>query len=257
MPTAAEVATLLRQAGCVAAEEEARELEEAAGGDDGRLAAMVARRCRGEPLAWVTGHLGFGPVTLSVTPGVFVPRLQSLTLAERASALLPEDGRAVDLFTGAGAVAALIRHRRPQASILAVDVDPEAVRCARSNGVDALLGSLDEPLPPAWRGTVDVLSAVVPYVPTEAIHLLDRDSREHEPLRALDGGTGGLTWLRATVAAAPGWLRRPGGVLLLELGGDQAPALEPDLAAAGLGLGRVGRDEEGDVRYLEAGWARS
>jgi len=257
MSTRADAVTRLRRAGCVAAEEEADELMAAAAADPVRLAALVERRCGGEPLAWLTGWLQFGPVQVSVRPGVFVPRLQSLAMAERAAALLPSDGRAVDLFTGAGALAAVMGYRRPGASVLAGDADPAAVRCARANGVEALLGSLDDPLPPEWSGTVDVLSAVVPYVPREAIHLLDRDSREHEPRAALDGGPGGLVWLRAVVSAAPRWLRRPHGVLLLELGGDQALSLSPDLDRAGLGLREIGRDEDGDVRYLEAGWARS
>ena len=257
MPTQAEVAGRLRRAGCVAAEEEADELIAAAGADPERLWSLVDRRCTGEPLAWLTGSLTFGPIKVSVLPGVFVPRAQTVPMAERAAVLLPEFGRAADLFTGAGAVAALLRYRRPSAAVLAVDVDARAVRCARANGVEALLGPLDEPLPRDWAGTVDVLCAVVPYVPTEAIHLLDRDSREHEPRQALDGGPGGLQWLRAVSRAAPRWLRRPSGVLLLELGGDQAQDLAGELDAAGLRSYRVGRDEDGDVRYLEAGWARS
>ena len=257
MSTAAETVSRLRRAGCVAAEEEAEELLAAAGGDPVRLAQLVERRCAGQPLAWLTGSVRFGPLAVSVLPGVFVPRAQTVPMAERAAAVLPEDGRAVDLFTGAGAVAALMRHRRPQASVLGVDIDPVAVRCARANGVEALLGCLDEPLPPDWVGTLDVLTAVVPYVPREAIHLLDRDSREYEPPAALDGGPGGLVWLRALVAVAPRWLRHPGGVLLVELGGDQAQVLRPDLERAGLAPGRVVRDDDGDVRHLETGWARS
>jgi release factor glutamine methyltransferase len=257
MSTGAETVSRLRRAGCVAAEEEAAELMAAAGGDPARLSDLVERRCAGEPLAWVTGWMQFGPVRVTVRPGVFVPRAQTVPMAERAAALLPAEGRGVDLFTGAGAVAALERHRRPQAAVLAVDVDPAAVDCARANGVDALLGPLDEPLPAEWAGSVDVLSAVVPYVPTEALHLLDRDSQEHEPRQALDGGPGGLVWLRAVVALAPRWLAHPHGVLLLELGGDQARVLGADLERAGLGPRGIGRDEDGEIRYLEAGRARS
>jgi methylase of polypeptide subunit release factors len=90
--------------------------------------------------------------------------------------------------------------------------------------VDALLGDLDEPLPTSLRRRVDVVTAVVPYVPTEELHLLPRDVLAHEPHRALDGGPRGTVVLERAARAATRWLR-PGGSLLLELGGEQADEL--------------------------------
>jgi release factor glutamine methyltransferase len=257
MAAPAELIEELRRAGCVAAEEEAEELWALAAGDLELLADLVGHRCSGTPLAWVTGSVQFGPLRLAVSAGVYVPRWQSLAMAERAARLVPPAGRSLDLFTGSGAVAALVRLRRPGAETFASDIDEIAVDCARRNGVDARVGELDRAVPGAWEASVDVLTAVVPYVPAGAIHLLDRDSRDHEPRRALDGGPGGLRWLEAVVGIAPRWLRRPAGTLLLELGADQADGLDPALGAAGLRRIGLGRDQEGDVRYLEAGWARS
>jgi release factor glutamine methyltransferase len=156
-----------------------------------------------------------------------------------------------DLCAGSGAVAVVLGTARPRATVIATDVDPAAVACARRNGVDALLGDLDEPLPPALRGSVDVVTAVVPYVPTEELHLLPRDVLAHEPRRALDGGPRGTVVLERAARAATRWLR-PGGSVLLELGGEQADELSTTMADAGLSAIRVHRDEEGRDRAIEA-----
>lgn len=240
----------LAAAGCVAPEEEALELLAAAAGDATQLEALVARRTTGEPLAWVVGSVAFCGIRVRVRPGVYVPRWQTEALARRATALLPGHGTAVDLCTGTGAIACVLRAAAPSATVVATDADPVAVACARENGVDALAGDLDGPVPPALLGTVDVMTAVVPYVPTDALRFLPRDVVAFEPRRALDGGDEGLRLLSAVVARSTPWLRS-GGWLLLELGGDQATSVAADMAAAGFGQITVRRDEDGDVRAIE------
>lgn len=243
------VALRLAAAGCVAADEEASVLLDAAD-DLGHLEAMVARRTRGEPLAWLVGSVSFCGVRVNIRPGVYVPRSHTEPLARRAAALLPERGTAVDLCTGAGAIACVLRRRVPQALVVGTDLDPVAVACARDNGVDARLGDLDEPLPSALMGAVDVMTAVVPYVPTDALRLLPRDVVAFEPDHALDGGEGGLRMLRSVVLRSARWLR-PGGWLLLELGGDQAAPVARDMQDAGFLDMAVLTDEEGDDRAIE------
>lgn len=210
----------------------------------------MRRRTAGEPLAWLVGAVEFCGLRVSVHPGVYVPRWQTEALARRAVALLPPAGVAVDLCTGAGAVAAVLHTGRPAATVMATDIDPGAVACARANGVDALEGHLDDPLPAALRGAVDVVTAVVPYVPTEELVFLPRDVVAFEPRRALDGGRGGVEVLSAVVRRSTRWLR-PGGWLLLEIGGDQAPAVAADMEAAGFEAIAVLSDDEGDHRAIE------
>lgn len=244
------LADRLAAAGCVAADEEAVELAEAAAGDPARLEQLVRHRLAGEPLAWVTGATTFAGHRVRVDRGVYVPRRQSEALVARAIARLPEDGVAVDLCTGSGALALALQRGRPAARVLGTDVDPAACRCAAANGVEVHLGHLAEPVPPGLVGRVDVVVGVVPYVPTAAIELLPSDARDHEPQVALDGGPAGLDVLRQAVVASAGLLR-PGGVLLLELGGDQDAALRPALAAAGFGDVRRLVDGDGDLRGVE------
>lgn len=222
----------------------------AAAGGAAELEALVRRREGGEPLAWLVGGVDFGSLRLRVHAGVYVPRRQTEALADRAAALLPPAGVAVDLCTGCGAVAAVLQSRRPAATVVATDLDPAAVACARANGVEALAGDLDRPLPASLLGMVDVMTAVVPYVPTEELVFLPRDVVAFEPRRALDGGPGGVEVLRTVVRRSTRWLR-PGGWLVLEIGGRQAVPLRGDMEVAGFDRIGVLRDEEGDDRAIE------
>lgn len=243
------ITALLAQAGCIAPAEEADELLGAAGGDLDVLAAIVLRRTEGEPLAWLTGSMTFADLTLIVEPGVYVPRMQTEALARRAASLLQPTGVAVDLCTGAGAIAAVMVAARPRARVVATELDPTAARCARRNHVEVFEGSLDEPLPRVLEHTVDVMTAVVPYVPTDALRLLPRDVQAFEPRLALDGGTDGTNLLVDVVQRAPRWLR-PGGWLLLELGGDQAEPVGRSFEEHGFADIDVMADEDGDSRAI-------
>ncbi len=248
------LAERLAAAGFVAARDEAEELLARSAGDGELLGRLVARRLAGEPLAWVTGQVVFCGLVIAVAPGVYVPRFQSEALARRAAGRLPERGTAVDLCTGSGAIACVLRSARPHARVLATDLDPRAVSCAAANGIDVVQGDLFAPLAPGLAGQVDVVVGVVPYVPTEAMAFLPRDTFTFESETAYDGGPGGTAILRRAVADAASYLR-PGGALLLELGGEQADELDGDLKDLGYLDVDVFSDEDGDVRGIEATWA--
>jgi len=249
------LAELLADAGFVAADEEADELLARATGDAELLDSLVGRRLTGEPLAWITGSVSFCGLEIRVDPGVYVPRWQSELLARRAVERLPATGSAIDLCTGAGAIAKTLMTQRPGARVVASDVDERAVACARANGIEVYCGDLFAPLPHALHGRVDVVVGVVPYVPTPELGLLRRDTFAFESPLSYDGGDDGTAILRRAIADAPRFLR-PGGALLLELGAEQPEALADDLAGAGYPEVTVLLDEDGDVRAIEAIRAR-
>jgi release factor glutamine methyltransferase len=112
-------------------------------------------------------------------------------------------------------------------------------------------GHLFSAVPAAWRGTVDVVVAVLPYVPTGDLAYLPRDVREFEPVSALDGGDDGLGLVRPAVMEARSWLH-VGGHMLFEIGGDQPDALSATLAQALFDDVRVLVDGDGDPRGVEA-----
>jgi release factor glutamine methyltransferase len=239
------VAERLATAGCVAAEAEAVELL-AAAPDAATLERWISQREDGVPLAWIVGATTFAGRRLAIGPGVYVPRMQTEELAARAAALLPSGGRALDLCTGCGAVAAHLLAEVPSAHVVGTDLDPLAASFARRNGVRVIVADLAAPV----RGRFDVVTAVPPYVPTGALHLLPADVVRHEPRRALDGGDDGLDLARRVVSAAARLLR-PGGWLLIELGGDQDAALRADLEPD---FDRIEpwHDEDGDLRGVTA-----
>jgi len=109
------------------------------------------------------------------------------------------------------------------------------------------VGDLAAPL--RARAGFDVVTAVAPYVPTADLRLLPADVQRHEPRLALDGGDDGLDLVRRVVADA-GQLLRPGGWLLIEVGGDQDRALAVTLAATGFDIANPWWDDDGDLRGL-------
>lgn len=237
----------LARAGCVAADEETEDLLTAAP-DVVTLMTWVSRREQGEPLAWIVGAVQFLDHEVRVDHGVFVPRAQSAELAVRAGDLLPARGRAADLCTGSGVIAVHLASVRPGAEIVGTDIDPRAVSCARRNGVTAAVADMDGGL---CSRIFDVVTAVTPYVPTAAMHLLPPDVTRYEPGLALHGGNDGMDHVRRLVAGAARLLRRDGW-LLSEIGGDQDASVKPLLAAAGFAQLSFWRDADGDPRGVVA-----
>jgi release factor glutamine methyltransferase len=155
----------------------------------------LCRRCAGEPVQHVTGEEGFRRLAVGVRPGVFVPRPETEVLVQ---VVLDGMGQVrspvvVDVCTGSGAVALAIKDERPDATVFATDLSPEAVALARENA-DALglpmtvfEGDLLDDLPPDLRGEVDVVVSNPPYVAPEARDSLPPDVRA-EPELAVFGG---------------------------------------------------------------------
>ena len=241
----------LRAAGCVFAEEEA-ELLVASADSPAQLNDLVARRVDGLPLEHLLGWAEFRGLRIAVAAGVFVPRRRTGFLVEQAVALAPEPAVVVDLCCGSGAVGAALLVELGRVQLVAADVDPAAVRCARRNveprGGLVVEGDLDAPLPPGLRGRVDVLVANAPYVPSAAIATMPPEAREHEARIALDGGVDGLDVQRRVAGVAPRWLA-PGGHLLIETSEEQAPRTAEAVTAAGLDA-RTVRDDELDATVV-------
>ncbi|WP_432743555.1 putative protein N(5)-glutamine methyltransferase [Streptomyces sp. JH002] len=243
----------LRAAGCVFAEDEARLIVGAARGA-AELSAMVDRRLAGLPLEQVVGWAAFSGLRIVVEPGVFVPRRRTEFLVRQAvTGGAPAAGDVVvDLCCGSGAVGAAIAAAVPGVELHAADIDPAAVRCARRNVAAAAgrvyEGDLYAPLPPRLRGTVAVLAANVPYVPSREVGLLPAEARDHEPLVALDGGADGLDVLRRVAAGAGEWLA-PGGRLLVETTERQAARAAMVFTRHGL-TARTAADEDGNATVV-------
>ncbi len=244
----------LRAAGCVFAEDEVDALRMAAGSPT-ELEGMVRRRVAGEPLEVVVGYADFCGVRVQVDPGVFVPRARTGLMVQVAVGHLTSGptGRqpvVVDLCCGTGAVGLAVATVVADVDLVASDVDPAAVACARRNvepgGGMVVEGDLDEALPHGLRGRVDVMTCNAPYVPSDAIASMPPEARDHEPRVALDGGADGLAVVRRVVAVASDWLA-PGGMVVVEVGAGQVDAACEAVVAAGLRAAVVTDDERGAI----------
>jgi release factor glutamine methyltransferase len=198
----------------------------------------VRRRGRHEPVAYITGKRGFWKLDLAVDARVLIPRPDTERLVELALEALAgrEAPRVVDVGTGSGAIALSIAHDRPDATVLAIDISPDALAAAEANARTAGLTNVTfargEVLGPARDFRADVVLSNPPYIPTAECERLMPDVRQFEPRLALDGGPDGLRIIRELVAQA-GALLPPGGALLFEIGHDQGPAASALLTASG------------------------
>lgn len=240
----------LRAAGCVFAEDEAAALVEAFGAPE-ELEVAVARRESGEPLEYVVGYARFDGLRIRLLPGVFVPRPRAEPLVWAASRELRRRrgaARALDLGCGSGALAAALAARAGFAEIIATDIDPRAVQCARLNAArwayTVLSGDWFCGLPAECRAGFNVVVAYLPHVPAADLAGLPRDYREAEPGLSVHGGPDGLDPLRRVLTDLEGWLAVD-GVFLTLLGARQLDDAASFAGALGLSAERWGSADSG------------
>ncbi|NBC49175.1 MAG: peptide chain release factor N(5)-glutamine methyltransferase [Gammaproteobacteria bacterium] len=190
---------------------------------------LVSRRLQGEPIAHLLGLREFWSLELRVGPATLIPRPETETLVEHALAALPERSPLwiADLGTGSGAIAAALAHERRHWMLLGVELSDAALAIAADNKTYLGLSNLAL-IRGDWSAAfapsgLDAILANPPYVPQHDPHLSQGDLR-FEPRSALAAGTDGLAAIRAILADAPRCLR-PGGLLALEHGWDQANAV--------------------------------
>jgi release factor glutamine methyltransferase len=228
------------------------------------FAALLDRRARREPIAYITGVQEFWSLSFAVTPAVLVPRPETELLVELARRSVgpdqvgsgaESDGRWIcDVGTGSGCIAVALAQELPDARVVAVDVSTAALAVAARNAAEhgvadrvyCVESDLFDGLDPATR--FDVIVSNPPYLRPE-----DFLSPElaFEPRAALAGGPDGLDVIRYLVAAAPARLRA-GGRLIMEFGCGQDAAVSTLARAAGLTDVQIAPDLAGIPRALVA-----
>lgn len=226
--------------------------------DRGHGLDLARRRAAGEPLQYLTGIAGFRHLELAIGPGALVPRPETEQVAQRALDLLPVGGTLVDIGTGAGPIALSVAQERPDATIYATDISPDALAWAEKNrarlglNVELLQGDLFEPLPSDLRGTVDVVISNPPYIGLDEKDVLPLDVIAHEPHVALFADDG-LTIIKRLAAEAPAWLK-PGGWLVLEISPRHPVEVGSLLTEAGFRGVFVDQDLAGRARIASGCW---
>ena len=216
------------------------------------FAALVERRAAGEPIAYITGRREFWSLDLIVTPDVLIPRPDSETLIEAARGLLAPGAapRILDLGTGSGALLLAALSQWPRGWGLGVDRSARALAVARANAATLGLAPRAAFVQADWGAALapgwDLVLANPPYIATGAA--LGPGVAGHEPYAALFAGADGLDCYRRIVPDLPRLLA-PGGIAIIEIGYDQAPAIAALAASAGLSS-RIEHDLAGRDRAV-------
>lgn len=223
------------------------------------LDAAVARRTAGEPVHRILGAREFYGLRLALSPDTLEPRPDTEALVELAlpvvQAACARSGacRILDLGTGTGAIALALVSAEPRARAVATDIAPGALATASQNADRLGLADRVEFVRSDWFasviGTFDVIVSNPPYIASVAIETLSREVREHDPRRALDGGSDGLDPYQ-TIAQGVAAHLAPVGTVLVEIGAGQQRDVVALFGAAGLRPGDSRRDLGGHVRAL-------
>ena len=219
----------------------------------------LARRLRGEPVAYITGTWEFYGLPMKVNTDVLIPRPDTETLVDAVKEVLvgyKMDGRILDLCCGSGCITCAVGHELPATKLVAVDLSASALEVCRANIAMNRLSSRvicmqadATASPPLGIGSFDVIVSNPPYIKSDEIQTLDRSVKDYEPIWALDGGKDGLRFYKAMIKY---WksLLRPEGALIFEVGEGQAGTVADMLMAAGFAATSIHQDARGVDRAV-------
>lgn len=213
--------------------------------------ALIERRARREPAAYIRGRQEFWSREFEVTPEVLIPRPETELIVEELLNLLPVDApalprRVADVGTGSGCIAVSVAAERPNVHVVATDISRAALDVARRNartiGVAPRIEFIECAYLSGTTGPFDFILANPPYISEAEYEELAPEVREYEPQTALLAGEDGLRDIRQIVDVAAARLK-PGGTLFMEIGhthGDALTRLVADFPA--LTLSRISTD---------------
>lgn len=220
-----------------------------------RFASLLLSRTQRAPLQYLIGSQGFYGLDILTDSRALIPRPETELLCELGIAFLQGKSHpaALDLCTGTGAIAIVLKHECPSTAVHATDLSHDALSLARENAqrnqaeITFHQGDLFAPV----EGLrFDLILSNPPYIPTLDCRSLQPEVQQ-EPLMALDGGKDGLDFYRRIAMEAPSHLL-PGGLLAVEVGDGQAQAVQRLFTEAGLQNVSIHADLAGLPRMVSA-----
>ncbi len=216
----------------------------------------LARRLNHEPYQYICGWAQFRELKLHVAPGCLIPRAETEFLVDYILKELPPDAWFCELGTGSGAIALSVAFERPDTTVFASELSPDALKIAQLNlmahrlaNASLLHGDLLAPLP--QDSGFDVLAANLPYIPESERENLPQNVREFEPGMALFAPDSGMSLIKRALKEAPPYLK-PGARLFFEMGEEQGAPLADFAASLGCYTGIcVLPDQYGIPRFLK------
>ena len=215
--------------------------------------ALLDKRCTGMPLQYIIGSQEFMGMEFAVDERVLIPRPETEILVEQALGVIndykwdgeelpgkpPKVWEVADIGCGSGAIGVSVAKLAPKVKVTCTDIDGGAIEVAKKNAaalkaeVTFAKGNLLKPLAKRFRQRrFDLILSNPPYIPSGVIPTLQPEVKDHEPIRALDGGADGLDFYRRLAEEVPEYLKK-GGFLILEIGDDQREQVTEILQATG------------------------
>jgi release factor glutamine methyltransferase len=214
--------------------------------------AIVNRRLKDEPLAYILGSVYFYNKEFLVSPDVLIPRPDTEILVEQVLKNEPAAGdcRFLDLGTGCGCIAAILTGQNPQWKAVASDISVAALKIAQKNCPKGILLLCADRLT-AIKKQLDFIVCNPPYIASSVLPTLEKSVCDFEPLRALDGGQDGLDFYRYLATTAKPLLR-PRGRIYCEIGYNQGKEVPAIFKKKGWRDIRVVKDNAGHPRVVRA-----
>jgi len=220
----------------------------------------IARRKKGEPVAYIVGKRDFWTLSLFTSPDTLIPRPDTEVLVEQVLNWAVESKREplaiCDLGTGTGAIALALASELLQASVVGVDFQTGAVelatRNAEANGVTNAQFLKSDWFSALTGQSFDVIVSNPPYIEEASPYLYEGDVR-FEPKTALTSGVDGLHDIRHIISTSPMFLNK-GGLLAFEHGFNQGRAVRDLLLAAGFSSVRTVKDYGENDRVTFGVW---
>ena len=224
--------------------------------DEAAFRDLCEKRKTRTPLQYLTGVQSFLGRDFHVDERVLIPRPETELLAERAIAALRmrPSPAALDMCCGSGCLAISMALGVPGADVHAADLSEGALAVTALN-VEQLharitlhQGDLFGSIPGGMQ--FDVIVSNPPYIPAADCLELQEEVRR-EPMMALDGGADGYDFYRRIAQDAPHFLKE-GGILLMEVGFDQAQGVMALCREAGFRTVLAHEDYQHIERMVEA-----
>ncbi len=228
------IATIPRTQLPLHAEQDLTSMQEA------ELQGLMARRCKHEPIAYITGNTEFYSIPLSITNGVFIPRPETEAVINVALNLIQENGleapRIFDMGTGSGAIIIALALNLEEGEFVATDISSTALQVAKHNlrthdlesYVELKEGSLFAPVRSTLATAFDIFVCNPPYIKSTDVTKLPNQIKDFEPHIALDGGRDGMTFYKNILDNVPP-LMNSGGLIILEADPTLMPVIKTEV----------------------------
>ena len=163
---------------------------------------LLTRRLNGEPLQYIEEYIPFYSIQINVDQRCLIPRPETEFLIELIKNKSDNPKKILDVGTGTGCIALMLKKLYPESTIDACDISLEALDLAKEN---AAINNLEinlfqsDLLKDVEEVDYDIIVANLPYIPTETLTSLESEVVDYEPLLALDGGVDGLLYINRLI----------------------------------------------------------